>query len=138
MPPCQRCPVERAITTHAKLNNGVLFSLSYTNGVDADQEKHFGKIDIVVTGDAGVIHAVEGPLGPGGTQIEIISGGERRQITAEKESRGPASMFYRPHRRDWRKSCAFGRMRRGGVSDRSIVSVGEGKTNHNDLIIAAE
>ena len=66
---------------------------SIRNGVDADQEKHFGKIDIVIAGDAGVIHAVEGPLGPGGTQIEIISGGVRRQITAEEESKSPASMF---------------------------------------------
>ena len=46
-------PVERAITSHAQLDNDVLFSLSYTNGVDADQEKYFGKIDIVITGDAG-------------------------------------------------------------------------------------
>ena len=40
-----------------------------------------------------VIHVVEGPLGPRGTQIEIISGGDRRQITSKEESRGPASMF---------------------------------------------
>ena len=86
-------PVERAITTQARLDNGVLFSLSYTNGVDADQEKHFGKTDIIITGDAGVIHCVEGQLGPDGTQVELISGGERRQITSQEETGGPAGMF---------------------------------------------
>jgi len=88
-------PVERVITTQASLENGVLFSLSYTNGVDADQDKFWGKTVITITGDSGVLLGTQGPLGTdsGETQIEIISGGERSQITSEEETGGTAGMF---------------------------------------------
>lgn len=86
-------PVERALTTQAILENGMLFSLSFTDGVDADQEKYFGLTETVLTGDSGVLMVKDGPLSQNGTQIELISGGERRQITSEGDTGGTTGMF---------------------------------------------
>ena len=71
----------------------MLLSLSYTNGVDADQEKGFGKTEITITGDSGAILCTEGPLSSNGEQIELISGGERRQISSEDNTGGTTGMF---------------------------------------------
>ena len=86
-------PTERALATHAKLANNILFSFSFTNGVDADQEKYLGMTQTTITGDKGVIRCVEGPLGADGTQVEIISGGERKQITSDEDTGGTTGMF---------------------------------------------
>lgn len=86
-------PVELAIATQATLDNGVLFSFSYNSDVLADPKNGGGMTHITVTGDEGAMHIAEGLFGPGKTQVEIISGGEIRQVTAEGSSGGPAGMF---------------------------------------------
>lgn len=46
-------PVERALTAHAELENGILFSITYNGSVDAKVEKGQGTL-ITVTGDDGL------------------------------------------------------------------------------------
>ena len=86
-------PIERAITTQASLENGVLFSLNYTNGVDADQEKFFGMTEAIVTGDSGVLLCVDGQLISDGARAEIISNGKRQLITSAEKTGGTTGMF---------------------------------------------
>ena len=86
-------PAERAITTQARLENNMLFSLSFTDGVNADEQRSFGKNEYTLSGDSGVIIGTEGPLGPEGGAVEMISGGERRTIVTDEKANGTTGMF---------------------------------------------
>ena len=86
-------PAERAITTQARLENGMLFTFSFTDGVNADETRHFGKTEITVSGDSGVILGTEGPLGPKGGAVELISEGDRQDIVSDEKTGGTTGMF---------------------------------------------
>ncbi len=79
-------PAERAISAQAVLENGVLFSFAYTDGVNTDPGDIWGNTQITIAGDSGVIVGT-------GKRFELMSDGKRAEITSDETTGGTIGMF---------------------------------------------
>ena len=79
-------PAERAITVHASLDNGALFSFSYTDGVDTGPEGMWGDLKITIAGYSDVIRSAK-------NGFELVAAGKVKQISSDEKTGGTTDMF---------------------------------------------
>ncbi|MAE61592.1 MAG: hypothetical protein CMJ49_09575 [Planctomycetaceae bacterium] len=82
------------MSAHAVLSNGVLLTITFTDGVRAKPANGFGSAaSLTVIGDEGVLFTDEGGLFSDRSGLRIVVSGIEQQVTANAKDTGATQMF---------------------------------------------